>query len=286
MTHHSSVPPKPLAPPRPAEPLIFGRIPRTKAITATIGLPLFGLVLLWLPAWGFSLLALVIAPLAAHEFGRLFLPFRVLDRWLLVGAAGLGVLAASLLPAPQVLALLPLGLVLILATELFRAPLALQHRHAPLTLVAGFAYTGILASIVVLVRQLPQGNEAVLWLFLATWGGDFGAGSAGMLLGRHHLPARINARKTWEGILGGTLAATLLTLWLLPTGTASGLAAVLIGLAVGLLGQAGDLFESLLKRTIGITDSGSFVPGQGGVLDRVDSVLFVAPLVYVVLAGG
>ncbi len=253
------------------------RIPRTKAISTVIGLPLVGLLLLWLPAWAFTLLMGSIAALAGHEFGQLFLTHRPTDRWLLAGCAALLTLAAGLLPTAGLLPLMAVVVVVVLAAELLRpsaAPAAL-----PLLLL-GVLYTGLLPSFLPLVRLLPTAEWGIVWLFLAAWGGDLGAGLVGILLGRHQLPARINARKTWEGIVGGMLLSLLVTLALAPAGIAGSIHGALIGLLIGLAAQAGDLFESLLKRSVGASDSGMLVPGQGGVLDRLDSVLFVAPLVY------
>lgn len=261
------------------------RIPLTKALSTIIGLPLFGVLLLWLPAWAFTLLMGSLAALAGHEFGRLFLAQQHTDRWLLAGSAALLTLAAGLLPPALLLPLVAVVAMLVLSSALLRP--AAPPTALPLLLLGVF-YTGVLTSFLPLVRLLPTAEWGILWLFLAAWGGDLGAGLVGILLGRHHLPARINARKTWEGIIGGTLLSLSFTLSLAPAGIAGSVIGAGVGLLIALAAQAGDLFESLLKRSVGADDSGMLVPGQGGVLDRLDSVLFVAPLVYLslLLLGG
>lgn len=161
----------------------------------------------------------------------------------------------------------------------------------------GVAYVGLLLPSIVLVAHLapaggswtsgvgPFGIESgVAWtltLILVVWGYDTGAYLSGRLLGRHRLVDHISPSKTVEGLAGGLVMATV----------GAGVGAVLIGLEpwhplvigplVGLAAQAGDLAESMLKRAAGRKESGFLVPGHGGVLDRVDSFLFAAP----VLAG-
>lgn len=161
----------------------------------------------------------------------------------------------------------------------------------------GVAYVGLLLPSIVLVAHLaPPGGSwmspvglvgmesGVAWtltLILVVWGYDTGAYLTGRLLGRHRLVDHISPSKTVEGMAGGLVMATI----------GAGIGAALIGLEawhplvigplVGLAAQAGDLAESMLKRAAGRKESGFLVPGHGGVLDRIDSFLFAAP----VLAG-
>lgn len=161
----------------------------------------------------------------------------------------------------------------------------------------GVAYVGLLLPSIVLVAHLaPPGGSwmspvglvgmesGVAWtltLILVVWGYDTGAYLTGRLLGRHRLVDHISPSKTVEGLAGGLVMATI----------GAGIGAALIGLEawhplvigplVGLGAQAGDLAESMLKRAAGRKESGFLVPGHGGVLDRIDSFLFAAP----VLAG-
>jgi phosphatidate cytidylyltransferase len=161
----------------------------------------------------------------------------------------------------------------------------------------GVAYVGLLAPFIVLVAHLaPAGGTAstpigalnleagtawILLLLLVVWGYDSGAYLTGRWLGRRRLVDHISPSKTVEGLVGGLLAATI----------AAGLGAWLIGLEpwqplligpiVGLAAQAGDLAESLVKRAAGRKESGFLVPGHGGILDRIDSFLFAAPVLVI-----
>ena len=122
-----------------------------------------------------------------------------------------------------------------------------------------------------------------LMALVPVWAGDIAAIFAGKAFGRHPLAPKVSPKKTVEGSVANLLAAVLAA-WLL--GRLLGLPNVRslgAGVAVGILGQAGDLFESWLKRRAGVKDSGTLLPGHGGVLDRIDSVLFAAPAVAVIL---
>jgi len=136
-------------------------------------------------------------------------------------------------------------------------------------------------------QGLPEGGGALILLYGAgvTWLGDTGAYLVGSLIGRHPLGTAVSPRKSVEGALGG-LASSLAAAWLLRGAWMpflSGGEALALGLLVGLGGQGGDLFESLLKRGVGSKDSGSTIPGHGGFLDRLDSLLFSLPLLYFAL---
>jgi len=168
----------------------------------------------------------------------------------------------------------------------------------------GIAYVGLLLPAIVLVAHLaPSGGSAstpvglfgigsgaawTLMLVLVVWGYDTGAYLTGRWLGRRRLLDHISPSKTVEGLAGGLIMATL----------AAGIGAALVGLEpwhplvigplVGLAAQAGDLAESMLKRAAGRKESGFLVPGHGGILDRLDSFLFAAPVLagYALLAAG
>jgi len=125
------------------------------------------------------------------------------------------------------------------------------------------------------------GGWTLLFLFTLVWMVDIGAYFCGRRFGRHKLAAAISPAKTWEGVYGG-VAATLiwmLLVYVLVDGWHLGLASyLLIGLATISVSIVGDLFESVLKREAGVKDSGSLLPGHGGVLDRIDSVIAAAPI--------
>jgi phosphatidate cytidylyltransferase len=147
-------------------------------------------------------------------------------------------------------------------------------------------WVGFLAASVIRLRALGGGGGVgfgwVVLAFAVTWGNDTFAYFAGLAFGRHRLYERISPKKSWEGAVGGVagalVGAFLVRALLLPeVGVATALAAALGGSVVGPLG---DLSESMVKRAAGVKDSGKLIPGHGGVLDRIDALLFVAPWVY------
>ena len=119
---------------------------------------------------------------------------------------------------------------------------------------------------------------AVLWLLLSVWSCDIGAFISGRSIGGPKLAPRISPNKTWAGLLGGILAAVVASVLLaLISGSGSIVLFAIHGALLALISQCGDLAESSLKRRFDVKDSGNLIPGHGGILDRVDGVLFAAP---------
>ncbi len=148
--------------------------------------------------------------------------------------------------------------------------------------ITGILYVGWLLSHFVALRGLDLGREWVLFALFTTFVSDSAAFFIGRAWGRHHLAPSVSPKKTLEGAAGGALGAITVGLLLvaplnLPISYAG---AALLGLAVSIFGQAGDLVESLLKRSMGVKDSGKGMPGHGGFLDRMDSVVFAGVVVY------
>ena len=175
--------------------------------------------------------------------------------------------------------------VLLLLLALFRSgPLEEAPRSAGVAALA-WLYCGVLPASAVAIRQ-RFGWEWVILAFVVTWANDILAYFSGRFLGRHKLMERISPKKTWEGFAGGAVGSILGALavkWLfLPGATVPGCLAVGAGAAV--LGPLGDLAESMLKRAAGVKDSGRIMPGHGGLLDRIDALLFVLPWVYATAA--
>lgn len=127
-------------------------------------------------------------------------------------------------------------------------------------------------------------HKVLLGVLILIWLNDTGAYITGISAGRHPLFSRISPKKTWEGVAGGaffTLSAAFFMSSIMDILQTSEW--VFIGIIVSVLGVTGDLFESMLKRNAGVKDSGNLIPGHGGVLDRIDSLLFVIPVVFVYL---
>jgi phosphatidate cytidylyltransferase len=162
-----------------------------------------------------------------------------------------------------------------------RQDLVLAVQSLAFTLL-GTLYVGWLFSYVMLLRLLSDRSEYVFYLFGIVWLGDAAALVVGRLFGRHQLAPRLSPGKTIEGAIGGVLGslcgATLGGRWLLGPWTLT--QCVVIGCILAVLGQLGDLSESLVKRSAGVKDSGVLIPGHGGILDKVDGILFGAPVLY------
>jgi phosphatidate cytidylyltransferase len=149
--------------------------------------------------------------------------------------------------------------------------------------LAPVLYIALALASIVLLREGPAGLQWLILAFGATFALDTGAYAVGRLIGKHKLAPSISPGKTWEGAAGGLLAAigaTIGLVALLGDITAAYWQAALLGAGIGVIGQIGDLAESKLKRVAHVKDSGILIPGHGGLLDRLDSLVLVFPLVY------
>lgn len=147
--------------------------------------------------------------------------------------------------------------------------------------VLGFLYLPLLLGHFIWLRYLPQGEWWVLWLLMVMFAGDTGAFYCGRVLGKKKLYPAVSPGKTWAGAWGGLMASLAVGLlagnWLLPRLDLKTLGVLSVVLA--LVGLVGDLFESMLKRQVQVKDASQLLPGHGGMLDRLDSLLFAAPAV-------
>lgn len=184
---------------------------------------------------------------------------------------------------------LTLTLVSIMTLELTRRDGKKAIYHISTTLL-GVLYVSFLASHMVLLRELPlganldygRGSSFVFLVFVITWACDTGAYTVGTLVGRRPLLPRVSEKKTVEGSVGGLVFAVAGAVVAKYTFAdfLSLIYALTLGLAAGVVGQLGDLVESMIKRDAEIKDTSGTIPGHGGVLDRFDSLLFTSPLVY------
>ena len=236
-------------------------------------------------AWPFLLFTGLAVFLCAHEFLRMFLPA---SRDLLSGvllAFGIFV-GGALLPCSFVLPAI-LSCVLLAVFHALAGPSdpAEKVRRGAM-LVLGAVYVGGLLSLYPRILLLPRGEVWVLLGILSVSVGDTFAYAAGRAFGTRKLAPVLSPKKTVEGALGGLFGsvacAVLCGLVSLPSIPAWYAGAA--GLAVGVTGQAGDLFESLLKRAAGVKDSGTLFPGHGGVFDRADAILAAGPPLYLLAA--
>jgi phosphatidate cytidylyltransferase len=234
-----------------------------------------------LPVWGFALLFAVAAGAGTYEWSgflqnatrgkrRLYVALYAVFIALIFQNAWLysyTVLAA---------AIVWLGLiVLVLAYPRGRS---LYTRSWLVGVVGQLLMVGAWASLV-MIREMPYGDYWLLWMLLLTTATDVGGFFSGRALGRRKLAPSLSPGKTWEGAAGGMLLALVicLTALLMLSNWSVGVA-VLLTMGLVVVAIFGDLFESLLKRSTGLKDSGGLLPGHGGVLDRIDSIIAVAPI--------
>ena len=156
--------------------------------------------------------------------------------------------------------------------------------------VGGPVYVGFLLAHALMLRELDGtpdlGRNWLLFALLVTFAADTGAFLTGLAVGRHPLAPSISPNKTWEGAIGGFLWAVgaALALGTLLQMSVPVWQRAVVGVAIGVVAQLGDLAESRLKRETGVKDAGSILPGHGGILDRIDSIVFTLPVVYYLVA--
>lgn len=184
--------------------------------------------------------------------------------------------------------LLLLFFVAVMAAYVLRFP---AFRSEQVTMVFfGLFYVAVMLSYVYQTRELPDGGIVVWLIFLSSWGCDTCAYCVGMLFGKHKMAPRLSPKKSVEGGIGGVLGAALLgALFAVAMHAWKGVDADPIHYAIicgvgGMISQIGDLAASAIKRNHEIKDYGKLIPGHGGVLDRFDSVIFTAPVIYYLAA--
>jgi phosphatidate cytidylyltransferase len=255
-----------------------------RLISAVIALPLIAVLILWREPWGFGALVLIVAAIALQEYGAIALagaPAR-----LRVGVMFLGVgLATGLYAAPGQAVVWVLAAFIGTAALVLFDPGNIPGAGARLGIAAfGVFYLGLLtAPMAILQRDASHGRAWVMLAIALTFSNDTGAYFAGRGLGRHKLYPAVSPAKTVEGAVGGMLAClvvmfvarALFVPWLTVRDC------LLAALPAGVLGPIGDLCESLIKRAFGVKDSGRLIPGHGGMLDRIDALLFVSAWLYV-----
>lgn len=252
---------------------------RTRLVVGLIGAAIV-LTALWAGEYWFLGVILFSSVVGSYEF------FTLLARTGHTPVASLGIPFTVLLVIaffrPEILplaAVLPLGFIVTLTFALFspHQPLSIW-----LTTTLPAVYIGVMLGECLALRMLPHGLWWMVFALAVVWGNDTLAYFTGVTVGRHRLWPRLSPKKTWEGTIGGWVGAAIIGGVLaayapLPLGA---LAGVVLGAIGGVLALFGDLSISMVKRQVGVKDSGSLFPGHGGMLDRLDSVLFVIPTIY------
>ena len=256
-----------------------------RVITATIGVPLIILVIWFGNPW-FTILIAAAALVGTYEF------YHMADfdrRAPLLYLGLLWALALVLSPhygSPDVLPIAITAAMLISLIFLLRHPSRERAFRNWAWAIAGALYVGWMLSYWLNLRGLEDGRNWVCLAMLTTFANDTGAFFIGRARGKRKLAPVISEGKTWEGAIGGLICAILgaiviaTVLNLISPFAFSYWQIILLGFLVGLFAQLGDLVESLLKRNMGVKESGNLLPGHGGILDRFDSLIFVGVVVY------
>jgi phosphatidate cytidylyltransferase len=258
-----------------------------RVLSTLILLPVFLAIVMAGPLWLYAATIVLIAAAGQWEFTGMF-DRAGYETHRLVGLAGGVVVTASFALPVSERGTFTLVLLAVLATGLLRSP-GRRVAWEPLVItVFGICYVNWLLGYGFWLRNLPSGKEWVLLLVWVTWLGETAAYLVGSTVGRHQLAPVISPRKTIEGAVAqisvSVAAAVVAQAWFF--GVLPREHAVAVGVMLGVMGQLGDLVESALKRSVGTKDTGHLIPGHGGMLDRVDSLLFNTPVLFYYASHG
>ena len=247
-----------------------------RILTAAVMIPVVLYAVLGGVEWLFLLLLVTVALICFDEYSVI-----TASREPVAYAAGLMILLA---PVQWLGLVATLFTLVMLALSMRRSDLGVAFQHAG-ALVQGVLYVFGVWRTAVLLRNINP-----WWLafgLVVSWIGDTGAYYVGRRYGRHRMAPRISPGKTWEGAVASVIVSTAAGVLVLPR-LIPGVAvseALLLAFAANVAGQFGDLAESTIKRGVGVKDSGTLLPGHGGLLDRVDSSMFAIPVLYAILAA-
>lgn len=261
---------------------------RPRLLTAVVLIPLFVWGVLAMPPTYFAALLAAIVVIAAAEWGRL-VDLSNGAQFVFVVVLALLLLLVMIAPPPP---LLTHGIA-VAAMVWWAIAIQWLRRYETGEDIPRERWSGILIGVLVLVppwaaltalhRDPLAGPSYVLFLFILIWAADSGAYFSGRRFGRRKLAPRTSPGKTWEGIAGGMAAASVVAVigaWVFDMSFSSAAAFVILCSIVVAISVVGDLVESLFKRIAGVKDSGRFLPGHGGALDRIDSITAAAPVFY------
>lgn len=286
-----------------------------RVLTAVVLIPVVLLVVFKAPLWLFALAIAAIVMLSLHEYLNIIKGYGIEPIVWLTYAVSIFVVAGlvildraslmtdafpwdwSLLSSPALLFMLP---VIFGVPLVFRADMRMSLPAAASS-AFGVLYIAVSLALLLSLRR-SFGNEYLLvFTLLSVWGGDTAAYYVGRSLGRHKLAPIVSPKKTWEGAIASVVASILIAAlvfnyrdainsifahqpqWGLAPGSGAGLgwpSVIVLGFVTNVAAQFGDLFESTLKRGANIKDSGTLLPGHGGILDRIDALLFAIPVVW------
>ncbi len=252
-----------------------------RVLSAVVGIPILVALVAWGPLWLFMAVVLLFTTGAQLELYRMFAAAGVeADRGAGLVLGALVVLAFG--AERPVLLPLALSLAVIVAVALgLRRDAGSEGAWAGVTLtLLGVCYCAWLLGHAIWVRALPDGRALTFFVLAVTWSGETAAYFAGRRFGRRPLAPRLSPGKTVEGGVAQLIASVVVALASAPLVPLLPVEAAALGMLLGVVGQVGDLSESFLKRSAGAKDAGHLIPGHGGLLDRLDSLLFNVPALY------
>ncbi len=259
-----------------------------RSLTALIAAPIVIALIVRMGPAIFFLLTLAVCLAALYEYYAMALPEAKKTELCAGLALGALVLAAGYADAGAGSApLLTTGMCIAAFMLIFAGHICLGRSGSVSfkrvsVLFFGIVYIALLSSFLLLLRALPSGSSLILFLLLVTWAGDIGAYLTGRALGSHLLCPRVSPGKTVEGSCGGMVFSLAVALACQMTFLKhiSVPHCLVMAIGINILNQLGDLSESVIKRACSVKDSGTILPGHGGLLDRIDSLLFAAPFLY------
>ena len=257
-------------------------------LTAIVAIPILIYVIGIGPRWLFHALVCLAALVALWEYCDIALPrLPIPMRFTALFLAILLFNAMAQGPFFMILSILASWVIVLSALRLFAYP---DRRDQAVDDVAktvlGLVYVCLPLALLVIIDKHPQGSLWVFFLLTIIFANDTGAYYAGRLLGKHKLHPSVSPNKTWEGTFGGifmSVAGSYVFVLIFPL-FKTDLNRILITVTMAVFGQIGDLTESLLKRNYGRKDAGKILPGHGGLLDRIDGLLFGIPVLYTYLS--
>ncbi|MBV8065528.1 MAG: phosphatidate cytidylyltransferase [Actinobacteria bacterium] len=258
----------------------------SRVVVGAIGLPLV-LGLVWLGGWWLYVLILAASLVAVHEFVTVARPLRPLAPALYLGVALALTLAKTNGPVWMLGGMLATFLFAFFASALART--RLPSTVAIAATVLGATWIGFGLGHIILLRHVHEhGRLLAFTLLLTVFAADTFAYFGGRFLGRHKMAPTLSPGKTWEGFLVGAIAGVFVSFVALYDTRHTYLSvwqAIVLGVGIVLASAVGDLFESMVKRDMQVKDTGSLLGGHGGVLDRVDALLFAGPAAYYLVLG-
>lgn len=260
-----------------------------RILSGVIGLPIVALILIFGNIYVIDVFFAIVAIIAIHEYFTSFKEKYKPVKW--IGYLSCLLIAfLHIIPKEYLLYIILLSVPIIIAILFIKVIISNMKTTVIDIMITffGICYIVFFLSCIPLLHGMENGKYLIWFILMAAWGTDTCAYFVGSKFGKHKF-TEISPKKSIEGCIGGTMGAVIITL--LYTFALNKLAGLeisyiyiaLIGLALSALSQIGDLSASSIKRAVGIKDFGNLIPGHGGMLDRIDSIIFIAPFAYFLL---